>query len=285
MMLWLDSAGNTLKAPNENLARELMELFTLGVGNYTETDVREAARALTGWRLDASSQATLVPRLHDDTSKTILGKSADFDDAQLVDWLLAQPASPKFIAARAWDRFGMPGPIPADVSGRLVAAYGAGRDFTALLKALFLDPVFRGPDARYALVKQPTEYVVGVLRALNIKLDTSTGTKDQTPLRSALTGLGQIPFYPPNVGGWPEGTAWLTTAAALTRLTFAEWAVTRGDITQVASASPSQRLDAVAHLLGVDGYSDRTAAALREVVADPKQLTTLALIAPEYLVN
>ncbi|GAA1996447.1 DUF1800 domain-containing protein [Catenulispora subtropica] len=285
MMLWLDSAGNTLKAPNENLARELMELFTLGVGNYTETDVREAARALTGWRLDVNGGATLVPRLHDATSKTVLGKSADFDDASLVDWLVQQPASPKFIAARAWNRFGMPGPIPDDVSGRLQAAYGANRDFSALLKALFLDPVFRGPQARYALVKQPAEYVVGVLRALKIKIDTGQNSKDVQALRTALSGLGQIPFYPPNVGGWPEGTAWLTTAAAQTRFVFAEWAVGRGDLSEVATASPSQRLDAVAHLLGVDAFTDRSSAALREVVADPKQLVTLALIAPEYLVN
>jgi hypothetical protein len=94
-----------------------------------------------------------------------------------------------------------------------------------------------------------------------------------------------VVFAPPNVGGWPQGTAWLTTAAAQTRFGFAEWAVGRGDISAVGDAAPSQRLDAVAHLLGVDAYSDRTAAALREVVADPKQLVTLALIAPEYLVN
>ncbi|NUR25245.1 MAG: DUF1800 domain-containing protein [Catenulispora sp.] len=285
MMLWLDSAGNTLKAPNENLARELMELFTLGVGNYTETDVREAARALTGWRLDKDGGSNLVAKLHDATPKTVLGKTADFDDAALVDWLLQQPASAKFIAARAWNRFGMPGPIPDDVSGRLQAAYGPNRDVSALLKALFLDPVFRGPQARYALVKQPTEYVVGVLRALKIKVDTSENSKDLQALRTALTGLGQIPFYPPNVGGWPEGTAWLTTAAAQTRFVFAEWAVGKGDLSEVSTASPSQRLDAVAHLLGVDAYSDRSATALHEVVADPKQLVTLALLAPEYLVN
>ncbi|GAA2028608.1 DUF1800 domain-containing protein [Catenulispora yoronensis] len=285
MMLWLDSAGNTLKAPNENLARELMELFTLGVGNYSETDVREAARALTGWRLGPDGGSNLVPKLHDGTAKTVLGKSANFDDASLVDWLLQQPASAAFVAARAWNRLGMPGAIPGDVSGRLQAAYGAQRDFNALLRALFLDPVFTGSQARYALVKQPTEYVVGVLRALKIKIDASSGSKDVAALRTALTGLGQIPFYPPNVGGWPEGTAWLTTAAAQTRFVFAEWAVGKGDLSQVAGASPSMRIDAVAHLLGVDGYSDRTAGALREVVADPKQLVTLALLAPEYLVN
>lgn len=285
MMLWLDSAGNTLKAPNENLARELMELFTLGVGNYTEDDVRAGARALTGWRLDPDGKATLVPKLHDDTPKTILGRTADFDDTSFVDWILRQPASPAFVTGRFWARFGMPGPVPPDVSGRLLAAYGPNRDITALLRALFLDPVFRGPQARYALVKQPTEYVVGVLRALRIKVDATGESKDNEVLRTALTGLGQTPFYPPNVGGWPEGTAWLTTAAAQTRFGFAEWAVTKGDLSQVENSSPSQRIDAVAHLLGVDAFSDRSASALNEVVANPQQLVTLALLAPEYLVN
>lgn len=287
MMLWLDSAGNTLKAPNENLARELMELFTLGVGDYTEDDVRAGARALTGWRLDQDGKAVLVPKLHDDTPKTILGKTADFDDTSFVDWILQQPASPKFVTGRFWERFGMPGPIPPDVSARLVAAYGPNRDVTALLRALFLDPVFRGPQARHALVKQPTEYVVGVLRALKIEISTSADDKDKDvqALRTALNGLGQTPFYPPNVGGWPEGTAWLTTAAAQTRFAFAEWAVARGDLSQVENSSPSQRIDAVAHLLGVDAFSDRSTAALNEVVADPEQLVTLALVAPEHLVN
>ncbi|WP_194895447.1 DUF1800 domain-containing protein [Catenulispora pinisilvae] len=285
MMLWLDSAGNTLKAPNENLARELMELFTLGVGNYTEDDVRAGARALTGWRLDGDGKATLVPKLHDDTPKTILGKTADFDDTSFVDWILQQPASPKFVTGRFWDRFGMPGPIPADVSGRLLAAYGPNRDVTALLRALFLDPVFQGPQARYALVKQPTEYVVGVLRALKIKVDASANSKGDQALRTALNGLGQLPFYPPNVGGWPEGTAWLTTAASQTRFAFAQWAVAKGDLSQVQNSSPSQRIDAVAHLLGVDAFTDRSTAALNEVVAEPAQLVTLALLAPEYLVN
>jgi uncharacterized protein (DUF1800 family) len=285
MMLWLDSAGNTSKAPNENLARELMELFTLGVGNYTETDVREAARALTGWRLAPGGTPQLTAKLHDNTSKTVLGKSANFDDVSLVDWILQQPASPEFVTARIWNRLAAPGTIPADVQGRLIAAYGTGRDITALLKALFLDPAFRGPQCRYALVKQPTEYVVGVLRALKIRPDRSANSKDVAPLRTALDGLGQLVFNPPNVGGWPAGTAWLTTAAAQTRFVFAEWAVGRGDISAVSDAAPSQRIDAVAHLLGVDSYSDRTAGALREVVADPRQLVTLALVAPEYLVN
>jgi uncharacterized protein (DUF1800 family) len=285
MMLWLDASGNTNKAPNENLARELMELFTLGVGNYTEDDVRAAARALTGWRVDASGQAVLVPRLHDDGSKTVLGQAGDFDDSGLVDLILQQPASPNFIATRIWDRLGAPGGIPADVQGRLTAAYGTKRDVTALLRALFLDPVFRSQTCRYALVKQPTEYVVGVLRALHVKPDTTNGSKDSTALRSALTSLGQLVSAPPNVGGWPDGTAWLTTASAQTRFGFAEWAVGRGDLSAVSSASPSQRIDATAHLLGVDAFSDRTSAALREVVADPKQLVTLALISPEYLVN
>ena len=286
MMLWLDSAGNTLKAPNENLARELMELFTLGVGNYTEDDVRAGARALTGWRLDPDGKATLVPRLHDDTPKTILGKTADFDDTSFVDWILQQPGSPKFVTGRFWNRFGMPGPDPA---GRLRPPAGRLRTEPRHHRAA-QSPVPRPRLPRPAGALRPGEAADGVRRRRAPGPEDQGRRQPASPrttqaLRTALTGLGQMPFYPPNVGGWPEGTAWLTTAAAQTRFGFAEWAVTKGDLSQVENSSPSQRIDAVAHLLGVDAFSDRSASALNEVVANPQQLVTLALLAPEYLVN
>ncbi|WP_052434302.1 DUF1800 family protein [Streptacidiphilus melanogenes] len=147
LAVWLDEIGSTKQAPNENLARELMELFTLGVGHYTEQDVRAAARALTGWRLDrANGQLVFVPAAHDDTPKTVLGTTADYDSVGLVDLLVAQPASHDWVVTRMWNRYAAPGPVPADVMGRLQAAYGPGRDLTALLRALLLDPVFRGPS-------------------------------------------------------------------------------------------------------------------------------------------
>ena len=286
MMLWLDAAGSTAKAPNENLARESMELFSLGVGNYTEEDVRQAALALTGWRLDRTSgTATFAAKAHAPGPETILGHTQSFDVDSFTDLLMAQPSNARFIATRMWFRLGSSDPVPADTLSRLVAAYGPTRDLTALARAVFSDPAFTGSTARYALVKQPVEYVVGTLRALKITPPSSGSAKQSAVLRTVLNGLGQVPFTPPNVGGWPSGRLWLTTAAAQSRITFAEWAVANGDLSQVSDAAPASRIDAAAHLLGVDSFSDRTRAALADAAGNPAELVSLALLSPEYAVN
>ncbi|HWG24697.1 DUF1800 domain-containing protein [Actinospica sp.] len=297
MMLWLDAEGSTAKAPNENLARESMELFSLGVGHYAETDVRQAALALTGWRLDRTTgAATFSTKNHAPGPETILGKTGSFDVDSFTDLLLAQPASPEFVVARHWFRLGSAAAIPASTQRNLLAAYGANgasgsngansvnraqTDLGALARALFTDASFTGSTARYALVKQPVEYVVGALRALKI----SPTAKDTTTLRAVLTGLGQLPFYPPNVGGWPSGQLWLTTAALQSRIAFARWAATAGDLSTVADASTGSRIDAVGYLLGVDAFSARTTAALSDVVGSPPSLVGLALLSPEYQVD
>ena len=282
MMLWLDAEGSTAKAPNENLARESMELFSLGVGHYTETDVRQAALALTGWRMNrVTGDATFSVKNHAPGPETILGKTASFDVDSFADLVLSQSASPEFVVARHWFRLGSAAQLPTATQQNLLTGYGAGRDLGALARALFTDSSFTGPTARYALVKQPVEYVVGVLRALKI----SPTSKDTATLRSVLNGLGQLPFYPPNVGGWPSGQLWLTTAALQARIDFARWAAGTGDLSTVADASAGSRIDAAAYLLGVDGFSTRTVSALSDVVADPPSLVALALLSPEYQVN
>ena len=294
LMVWLDAEGSTAKAPNENLARESMELFSLGAGNYTETDVRQAALALTGWRLDRGSgggTAVFAPRAHAPGPETILGSSASFDVDSFTDLLLAQPACATYVVGRHWFRFGSAAAIPAATQRNLLAAYGSGRDLGALVRALFTDPAFLsrtaavGATARDALVKQPVEYVVGVLRALRITPPADGAATQSAVLRTVLGGLGQVPFAPPNVGGWPSGQLWLTTAAAQARIDFARWAVTVGDFSAVTDAAASARIDTVAHLLGVDTFSQRTAAALADVAGDPPSLVGLALLSPEYLIN
>jgi uncharacterized protein (DUF1800 family) len=282
MMLWLDAEGSTAKAPNENLARESMELFSLGVGYYTETDVRQAALALTGWRLNrVSGAATFVDRNHAPGPETILGKTASFDVDSFADLVLSQAASPEFVVARHWFRLGSSAAIPAATQQNLLTAYGANADLGALAQALLNDAAFTGTTARYALVKQPVEYVVGALRALKI----TPSSKDTPTLRAVLNGLGQLPFYPPNVGGWPSGQLWLTTAALQARIDFARWAASAGDLSTIADASTSSRIDAVAYLFGVDAFSTRTVSALSDVVASPPSLVELALLSPEYQVN
>jgi uncharacterized protein (DUF1800 family) len=279
LLVWLDGQKNKKGKPNENLARELMELFTLGVGHYSETDVREAARALTGWRVDrAHATATAVPRQHDGGSKTVLGVTGELDDRSLVDLLTARPESAAHVATRLWARHGSATPAP-DTLDRLVAAYGPGRDVTALLRVLFLDPAFRAD--RSSLVAAPVEYVVGVYRALGLPVPRDG--KAGRALLGTLDALGQVPFRPPSVGGWPGGMAWLSTAATKERLTFATAMARRADLDAVAGSK--DRPGAAAHLLGVDGWTDRTLAALKDAAADPARLVTLALVSPEYLVR
>jgi uncharacterized protein (DUF1800 family) len=280
MLIWLDGQGNKVGKPNENLAREFMELFSLGVGNYTETDVREAARALTGWRLNYTSDTpSFVPRAHDPGPETVLGRSASFDAPALVNLLVQEPASPKFVATRIWTRFVADTPPDAATMDRLVSAYGPGHDITALLRAAVGTAQFR--DRASMLVKEPVLWLVGALRA--VKLPAST--LPAATLKAGITGLGQVPFAPPSVGGWPAGVPWLTTASALTRLRLAQQIAAHGDITTVTATSPTGRIDATAALLGLDGFTDRTAAALKPLAGQPAPLVGLALTAPEYTVS
>ncbi|KAA2253018.1 DUF1800 domain-containing protein [Solihabitans fulvus] len=283
MLVWLDGGQNRKGAANENLAREFMELFTLGIGHYTETDVREAARALTGWHVDRlAGTATFVPKQHDTGTKTVLGTTAPLDANSLVDVLLARPDSPKFIAQRVWFRLVSGDPVPADALDRLVAAYGPHRDVAALLRAVAAEPAFR--DQATSLVKQPVEWLVGLLRAVRLQ---PAGLPDaqRTQLLGALRGLGQIPFAPPSVGGWAAGGAWLSTSAGLARLQLAQLVAAHADLSGLAGLSASARVDGVRALLGVDAWTDRTKAALQKVDGDAKKILAVAACAPEYVVS
>jgi len=158
----------------------------------------------------------------------------------------------------------------------LLPTYAAHLDVQALMTATFMSPAFLATKGQ--LVKQPLEYVVGALRALKTPPD---GQK----YLGALRNLGQVPFDPPNVGGWAFDDAWLTTAASYTRLQFARSIAAHGDISAVADEAASARADAAAHLLSVDTWGSQTRVALAQVAQDPVSLMTLALCAPEYVVN
>jgi uncharacterized protein (DUF1800 family) len=285
LIIWLDGQKNTDKAPNENLARELMELFTLGIGNYAETDVRQGARALTGWRIDQKQKvAVFDARRHDSGVKTILGRTGAFDADGFADLLLAQPANAEFLAARLWLRYAAGDPIPDDVKNRLVAAYRTGHDVSALLRALLADPGFA--RTRGQLVKQPVEWVVGAMRQLGVR-PGALPTQQQTQLIQGLTQLGQVPFQPPSVGGWPAGAAWLSTSAVGVRLRLADLLAARAEpaATATLTAVPAaQRPEALARLLVVDAFTDRTRAVLAKAAGDVRRLIALGLASPEYTV-
>ncbi|WP_250005621.1 DUF1800 family protein [Actinoplanes sp. M2I2] len=264
LILWLDGQKNTRKAPNENLAREVMELFTLGAGAYTEADVKAGARVLTGWQVDrATGRTRLVPRRHDDQPVTLLGRDAVQGVDAYADLLVRHPAHVPFVAGRLWARYGGPGTPPPGVAA-------AGRTTTALLKAVCTAPEFAATAG--TLVKQPVEWLIGALRHLALPPEGA---------EPVLRALGQVPLRPPSVGGWPEGAAWLTTSSTLTRLRAGQKLAARAEVDGLTGAD---RLDALADRLVVDGWSDRTRAALSGT-KDPEKLLALGLASPEYAVH
>jgi uncharacterized protein (DUF1800 family) len=280
MLVWLDGNGNQVGKPNENLAREFMELFSLGVGNYTELDVRQAARALTGWRVNYRTDAAVfAARRHDAGPETVLGQPAAYTAPELVDLLVREPVSPRYLAGRIWTRFVSDAPPDQATMDRLLAAYGPGHDITALVTAAVRSPAFTDPAS--VLVREPVLWLVGALRALRLP----ASKVPERVLRPALNGMGQVPFRPPNVGGWPAGVPWLTTAAALVRMRLAQRLAALGDISSVTGTAPSGRIDATAALLGLPRFTDRTATALTPLVNRPAQLVGLALAAPENTVS
>ncbi len=274
LLLWLDGNDNRSGSPNENLAREFLELFTLGIGHYTEPDVREAARALTGWTVKRNAaRAELVAKRHDDQPKTILGVTGDFPAESFVDTVLARSESARFVVGRLWFRLVSPTPPAPDVLERLVSAYG--KDIGSVLRAIAAEPAFRDPAA--TLVKQPVEWLVGLLRALDVRWD-SLDDKALKQLGNGLRGMGQLPFRPPSVGGWPAGGAWLTTAAGVARLRVAQLVAGKADLRPITGP------DAVRDRLGVDVWSERTRNALAGL-DKPEHLAAIAACAPEYVVS
>lgn len=308
MMIWLDTEKDKKAHPNENFSRELMELFTLGIGNYSQSDVEEGARCFTGWTYDlATDQWVLQPRQHDDGVKTFLGRTGDLSGEDAIATILAQPASARFVAAKLWGHLAYPIPSSDPIVTRLVSAYTPAMNITDLLRGVFNHPAFLSPMAKGGLVKQPVEYVVGAARALGLDADanrldpatglppaTSTPAGDAAPaptgahpsLALAATALAQTPFDPTNVGGWPQNAYWLNTSTALARSRIAEYLAASADLSTIEAAPVSQRVAAVSQMLGMaDGWVPNTAAALAKVATDPKSLVALALNSPDYILN
>ncbi|MBO0865577.1 MAG: DUF1800 domain-containing protein [Mycobacterium sp.] len=281
MLRWLDGQRNTAKAPNENLSREFMELFALGHGDgYTEADVRAGARALTGWVIRPDGQTSMLPRRHDATTKTLLGTTGDFDAAGFCNTVLAQPKSAGYVATRLWQQLASDEPPSTQALDRIITAYGPHRDLRALTTAILTDDEFLA--SRAAVVNTPVEWLVGVIRTLRVPLDTPAQLKT---VDATLKALGQRPFYPPNVGGWPRGRVWLSTASAGVRLRAASAMAREADLSAVDDVAAGDRIDAVGYLIGIGSWSDRTIAALEPLVRRPAQLVAAAVNTPEYLTS
>ncbi len=282
MLVWLDGTKSTGDAPNENLARELLELFLLGHGHhghqpYGEDDVKAAARALTGWRLvPPGTAARLEPRRHDGDPKTFLGETERWGAEDIVTVAVANDASAPFVASRLCSRLARPVAIDDPLVADLASPFARDRDTAAMCRRLFDHWSFRSAATRTGLVKQPVEWLVGAHRSLGLVPEDPT-------LLGALGQLGQVPFLPPSVGGWPEGRAWLTTGAAQVRLQLARSLAARADLDALTAVAPAARPRAAARLLGVDGWGASSTAALTKAATDPALMMTLALVAPEHL--
>ena len=279
LQFWLDGQESNLKSPNENLGRELMELFVLGVDRYSEDDVKAAARALTGYQVNRSSGAlTFNVKRHDTNPVTILGTTQSFTGETLSDFLVARDDNATFIAERLWHRFiSSTEAMPATFAAKKAFA---GRDISSAVKAMASDSAIRDP--KNDLVKAPVEWFIAACRALEL---TPSNLKTPSQLLSYLDKLGQVPFNPPNVSGWPAGEAWLSSATAQYRIAFAAWLIKQSDLRGLNEIPVGLRVVKSADWLGVAEWSPRTQAALRASLADPAQFALLALCSPEFIVS
>ena len=279
LQFWLDGQESTAKSPNENLGRELMELFVLGVDRYTEDDVKAAARALTGYQVEKSSGVvTFNAKRHDANPITILGTTQPFAGESLSDFLVARQDNATFIAERLWYRFiSSTETMPSTFAAKKAFA---GRDISAAVKAMAADPAIK--DSKNDLVKAPVEWFIAACRALEL---TPSNLKTSGQLFNYLDKLGQVPFNPPSVGGWPAGEAWLSSATAQYRIAFAAWLIKQSELRGLKEIPVSSRVLKSADWLGVAEWSPRTQLALRGSLADPAQFALLALCSPEFIVS
>jgi uncharacterized protein (DUF1800 family) len=213
MMVWLDLQTNSKAHPNENFARELMELFSLGIGHYSEDDVRESARAFTGYQLDKDRHFVYNAKNHDDGQKTFLGQTGTFGGDQVIDVILQQRAAAEYISTRLWSYFAYPNPEPEVVKALADTFQQSNYSIKATLKQLFTLPQFYSDTAYQALIKRPAEFVVGAARGLNLSTDAAG-------FPQYMVAMGQTLFDPPNVAGWPDGAYWLSSASFFARMNF-----------------------------------------------------------------
>ncbi len=296
MLVYLDNAYSRKGNPNQNFARELLELFVLGVGNYNETDVDSCARAWSGHNLDENTdQYVFRPKDHDTGAKSFMGITKNWDGPEIIDFLFDDPTQrmkvATFLSARLWSFFAHPGP-PANVVIDLANVMVAGSfEMKPVLRALFLRPEFYQPAATEGLVRSPIEFFVGIMKASGLR------SSDVEPMQYA-EGLGQQPFNPPNVSGWRPNKYWLSAGTAGQK---ASWA---GDLhyrlsdqkrelfADLANVPVPQAVEAALTRVGIPSGSDRSKAVvtawLEQQRAAPYEgwfenygLTTLVMMLPE----
>ncbi len=292
MVIWLDSNRNTKGAPNENYAREVMELFTLGVGNYTEHDIREAARAFTGWGT-AGGEFIFNAALHDDGQKTVLGRTGNWDGDDVLRILLEQPAAARIVVREFYRHF----VSEIDPPDTLLEPLADGLrksdyDFAGLLQTMLSSRLFFSEHAYRHRIKGPVEYVVSLIKAFD-------GSAEMATLAASMEGMGQSLFEPPNVKGWDGGAAWIDSATLLARHNLA-WKLIGRSETEPFQIDPEalakqfggnnikQQVDFLLDLLLQSDVGDDVRAELRQFSPKRgkknriKQVAHAILATPEY---
>ncbi len=210
MLDYLNNTQNRKAHPNENFAREVMELFTLGIGNYAERDVTEAARAFTGWSHDGTDYR-FNSFNHDRGVKQFLGQTGDFNGQDILDIILRQPACGRYIAARLLNFFVMENPPAEAVQALGELLWQSNYELRPVLKTLFCGKLFYSPEAIGRQIKSPVQLLVGTAHQLQLPAPAAQF------VRYALEQMGQVPLDPPNVKGWPGGKQWISTNSLLQR--------------------------------------------------------------------
>jgi uncharacterized protein (DUF1800 family) len=222
MLVYLDSNSNVKGKPNENYAREVMELFSLGVGNYTEQDIREAARAFTGWHSDGD-KFEFNPPLHDDGTKTVFGKTGNWNGDDVLKFCLEKPCAAMYLVRKLYGFFISEAHKPQDKLLEPLAERFRKSDYDIadVVRTILSSRHFFSAYAYRQRIKSPVEFAVGLVNSAVTPEDLDKGRVAQEALINRVEGMGQALFAPPNVKGWPGGKNWLNTSTVLARHNFA----------------------------------------------------------------
>jgi uncharacterized protein (DUF1800 family) len=263
MLIWLDGNLNKKGNPNENFARELMELFTTGIGHYTERDVDEVARTFTGWQFlrDRTTGATTFYRNdseHDNGTKTVLGRTGNLDGTDVIDMLVPHPATARRIASELFKLFVHEKPSPAQIEPLAKLYLDSRYEIRPVVRAILTSPEFFSEQAYLARVKSPVEFVIGTLKQI------APNTTNLGALPEELARMGQELFNPPTVFGWDGGMEWINSTTMLARMNYANTlSQARGSaginpsqiLSQNGLTSPEKMVDFFARALGPLPYS------------------------------
>ncbi|MDR3612567.1 MAG: DUF1800 domain-containing protein [Candidatus Obscuribacterales bacterium] len=213
MIIYLDNQENVKGRPNENYAREVMELFTMGIGNYTEKDIKEGARAFTGWHTK-NGAFFFDEKQHDHGVKEFLGRSGDFNGEDIIHTLVKEPATAKYLAKKLITFFAYDNPEPEFIERVAYAYTKSGNQIRPMLEIIFADSSFFSSRAYHAKIKSPVELVVGTVKTLRLN-------KIDMDLPGTMASMGQNLFEPPSVKGWDGGDAWISSQTMMQRFNFA----------------------------------------------------------------